>query len=254
MTVPTTFEELSATASANPPDGGADGPNSLDNHQRQMYAFVRQTAENVRDGEWTYLTGAAGADTITITGPLDMDTYVTGQRFHFNSAAANTGAVTLNINSIGAADLQRVPGTALAAGEIPNNYVVEVVYISPRFRLLNAYPREGTWTPTLTNVDNLSASTSALCMYAVTGRMCAVWGSFEANPVAADVTTTLRASLPITSNFSLDTDANGTFNAALTRDGGAMSGNVAGDLINFIWTPAYTTNQGFGFSGAYILK
>jgi len=48
----------------------------------------------------------------------------------FKADVANTGAATLNVNSLGAVSLVTGLSTALATGDILANQVVEVVYNS----------------------------------------------------------------------------------------------------------------------------
>ena len=62
------------------------------------YAQARQ----VIDGDLIELTSVSGTNTVTATGPLSMSAYATGKNFTMKAAGANTDAVTLNINSIGA--------------------------------------------------------------------------------------------------------------------------------------------------------
>jgi hypothetical protein len=65
------------------------------------------------------LTSVSGTDTITATGPSPFSALANGQEFSFFAAGANTGAVTLNISSVGATSVTKSGGTALAAGDIP---------------------------------------------------------------------------------------------------------------------------------------
>lgn len=95
-------------------------------------------AAEVQDGTLTYLTSVAGADTITATAALSMSAYSAGQQFSFISAGANTGAVTLNINSIGAKSVTKHGATALAVNEIISGAVVVVEYDGTRFQLVGA--------------------------------------------------------------------------------------------------------------------
>jgi len=85
--------------------------------------------------------GSANAHTLTSVGTISS--YSSGQRFIFIAGNSNTGATTLNVNSIGAVSI--VKGAAAAAltnGDIRSGQVVDVVYETGgggRFRLLS-YP------------------------------------------------------------------------------------------------------------------
>jgi hypothetical protein len=121
------------TPTANLPMGGFAHTNVADATVRAQYA----TAGQAQDSAFTFLTSPAGTNAITATASLGMSAYVTGQRFFFVAAAANTGAVTLNINAIGVKSVTKNGTTALVAGDIAINAVVQVVYDGTQFQLLN---------------------------------------------------------------------------------------------------------------------
>lgn len=121
---------------ANLPMGGYRHTNVDDAAARTDYA----RADQVQDCALSTLSSVSGADTITATAPLSMTAYVAGQEFSFVSAGANTGAVTLNINSIGAKDVTKRGTTALDAGDIPSGAVVVVQYDGTRFQLTGPAP------------------------------------------------------------------------------------------------------------------
>ena len=134
----------------NLPMGGFKHTNVANASARTDYAAYGQ----VQDSGSQYLTGVAGADTITasVTG---LAAYATGQTFRFVSAGANTGAVTLNINALGAKAVTKTGTTALAAGDIPSGAVVEVVYDGTQFQMLGLAP---TGSPTFTGTVTIGAS------------------------------------------------------------------------------------------------
>lgn len=83
-----------------------------------------------------WLSGVSGTDTITAGISPTPAAYAAGQTFRFVSAGANTGAVTLNISSLGAKSVTKNGSTALVAGDIPSGAVVEVVYDGTRFQVI----------------------------------------------------------------------------------------------------------------------
>ena len=101
---------------------------------RTMYASAAQ----VQDGTFTNLTLASGTDTITAVAAVGMTAYATGQTFTFVAAGANTGAATLNINSIGAKAITKNGATALSAGDITSGAVIQVVYDGTQFQLVSS--------------------------------------------------------------------------------------------------------------------
>jgi len=83
------------------------------------------------------LAGVSGADTITATASPTLTAYTTGQMFNFVSVGANTGAVTLNIDGLGAKAVTKLGATALVASDIPSGAVVQVYYDGTQFQLIN---------------------------------------------------------------------------------------------------------------------
>jgi hypothetical protein len=91
----------------------------------------------VQNGGMQYATGS-GTNTITATMAPAITAYVAGQTFRIKMAAgANTGATTLNLNSVGAKAITKRGTTALAAGDIPASMMFEVAYDGTQFQLIN---------------------------------------------------------------------------------------------------------------------
>jgi len=97
----------------------------------------------------------SGADTITGTMSPNLAAYATGQMFYFIAAGDNTGAVTLNIDSLGAKSVTRDGSVALAAGDIKSGEVVVVVYDGTRFQVVSQINSSG--NATFANVSITSA-------------------------------------------------------------------------------------------------
>lgn len=85
----------------------------------------------------TKLITVTGTDTITGTLTPALTAYTAGQMFYFVAGGANTGAVTLNIDGLGARNMTRHGSVALVAGDILSGEVCVVVYDGTRFQLLN---------------------------------------------------------------------------------------------------------------------
>lgn len=86
--------------------------------------------------------GAVNAYALTISDPV-VAAYHAGQRFQFIPANTNTGASTLNINSVGAPNILKL-GTsgpiALSGGEIVAGNITDVQYDGTEFQLLTTIP------------------------------------------------------------------------------------------------------------------
>ena len=106
---------------------------------RNHYAAAGQ----VQDGAFLWAGTAAGtADARTIAPTPAITAYAAGQMFRFiNGAAANTGAATLAVSGLTATAVRKgEAATALAAGDLPADAVVEVVHDGTVFRLLAVQP------------------------------------------------------------------------------------------------------------------
>ena len=119
----------------------------------------------------------------------------------------------------------------------------------------NQYIASGTYTPTLTNVTNVSASTAYVCQWIRVGNVVTVSGQVD-----IDITTTLLASelgmsLPIASDLASNTQCSGV----ATDDTEQTSTiRVRGDATNnraqFSWTGQVgTDNLAYSFTFTYLI-
>ena len=92
--------------------------------------------DQVQGGAATFIT-VAGTDTLTGTTTPALAAYATGNQFSFLVANTNTGAVTLNVDGIGAKAITRTGTTALVAGDMVAGQAVEIIYDGTRFQLVN---------------------------------------------------------------------------------------------------------------------
>ena len=83
------------------------------------------------------LITVAGTDTITGTVSPSLTAYTAGQIFSFVVGTTNTGAVTLNIDGLGAKSVTRTGAVALVAGGMVTGQVALVEYDGTRFQLLD---------------------------------------------------------------------------------------------------------------------
>mgnify|MGYP000954709653 CR=1 FL=1 len=89
----------------------------------------------VQNSFGSFLT-VSGTDTITATVSPALTAYASGQMFAFVAANTNTGAVTINISSLGAKSITKNGTTALAAGDITANYLFVIVYDGTQFQVV----------------------------------------------------------------------------------------------------------------------
>lgn len=104
---------------------------------------VKGTGVIANDGAENYAADAGSTDTyaITING---ISAYATGQVFKFKANTVNTGAATLNVNSLGAKTIVKNYNATLADGDIKANQLVEVIYDGTNMQLLSPVANAGT--------------------------------------------------------------------------------------------------------------
>jgi hypothetical protein len=91
--------------------------------------FVDQT------GSAVWLTSVSGTNTITATATPTFAAYIAGMSFRFTAAASNTGAVTINLNSLGAKAITKNGAVALGADDILVGAAVTIIYDGTQFQL-----------------------------------------------------------------------------------------------------------------------
>jgi hypothetical protein len=117
---------------------------------------------------------------------------------------------------------------------------------------LYASVASGTYTPTLSNVANLDASTAYVCQYLRVGETVTVSGRVDINPTAAATTTQLGITLPVASNFASSFQCAGTaFAFGVAGQGAAIIGDTANDRAEMQWVSGDVTNMGMFFQFSY---
>ena len=86
---------------------------------------------------------ASGTNTYTASLTPTLTAYASTQRFFINFTNANTGAATLNLDSLGAKSLVKNGGTALASGDIPAGAILLVAYDGTNMQILGNYSGGG---------------------------------------------------------------------------------------------------------------
>lgn len=182
-------------------------------------------ASQVQDGDLTELASVAGTNTVTATAPISLAAYAVGQVFQFVPANTNTGAVTLNLSSIGAGAVQ-LRGKALVGSELVAGVPVTVFVTAttPVFEIIG----NGAFLMESIRTDIASATT--LDLNAVNGRSLNVTGTTATTGItlADGATRILRAAAawPI------------THGASLICPGATSYTCAAGDIVLAIGEPA----------------
>ena len=77
---------------------------------------------------------SSGTDTITLSLSPALTAYTAGQTFQFKAGGTNTGAATININSLGAKAIQKNLA-ALVAADLTQNDIVTITYDGTQFQM-----------------------------------------------------------------------------------------------------------------------
>lgn len=144
-----TMASLSSTEGSNQPTGSTSVGANLDDNLRMLGALLAGLREASGWGglKLTSVGGSANVITASVAaqGSITMapTAYSTGMRFHFIPAASNTGAATLNVNSLGAKNIF-LNGEALVRFEMRIGCPVVVEYDGTQFNLISgAYGGDG---------------------------------------------------------------------------------------------------------------
>ncbi|NBW12532.1 MAG: hypothetical protein EBR82_31350, partial [Caulobacteraceae bacterium] len=153
------------------------------------------------------LVTVTGTDTITGSMSPQLTAYAAGQLFYFVANAANTGPVTINIDSLGAKAITRDGSTALAAGDINSGEVVVVIYDGTRFQMINAANSFG--NTTINGTLTVTGNTGLQANVSITSTL-SVGGTFAVTGAA-----TLGSTLAVTGKSDLPTVSTASINAAV---------------------------------------
>lgn len=110
-----------------------ENPSKLAPTVRDMRGAIKRSWKRINP----ILVSSGTASAWALVYEVSPDEYVKGEVFSFFSHVENAGALTLNINGLGAKSIVRNDGIALAAGQIKSGQVVTVAYDGTSFRLLS---------------------------------------------------------------------------------------------------------------------
>lgn len=94
------------------------------------------------------------ANTYILTFSPAPSSLVTGQHYPFIANFQNTGAATLNVNSLGAAAIVKRGSTAVGSGDIQNGAVVDTVYDGTYFQMISQIGTSGAGSVTSVATNN----------------------------------------------------------------------------------------------------
>jgi len=117
--------------------------------------YITQTGLQI--GAEAYAADAGANDTYAITLSPVPSAYVTGMVINFKANTVNTGASTLNVNSLGAKTIKKANNQDLADGDIESGQIVTLIYDGTNFQMqsqvgnilsvdIQLFTTSGTWT------------------------------------------------------------------------------------------------------------
>jgi hypothetical protein len=113
----------------------------------------------------------------------------------------------------------------------------------------------GIYTPVLTNIANVAASTVYACQWLRVGNTVHGSGQVDIDPTAAATLTSWRIDLPVASNLANGFQCAGTINLyggyALGNYGGSVIGDAANNAATFDVMPPDATNRSWLFQFTY---
>ena len=199
---------------------------------------------NLQSGGTTIvaLTSAGAA----VTGTLSASGAAT-----LSSTLGVTGATTLS--STLAAGNTTITGTLSASGKVTAT-TAGIDVPTSNLGMVNS----GTYTPSLTNGTNMAASTAYPLQYLRVGNTVVVGGFVGIDATSAGSDTSMRMSLPISSNFTTSTDAGGSGSAPCTgstaNDGWVFYSNSATDDIQIDGRAMEAAARNLFFTFVYQIK
>lgn len=143
------------TPTANLPMGTYRHTGVSNGTARDQYAAVGQLQDNTA----TVVGSVSGVDTITGSLTPALAAYVTGMAVVLFPAGTNTGAATLNLNSLGAKNIVNVLGASVGAGTLRTGNPAFLVYNGTSFVLISEDAASGSFTGTLTGCTTSPTAT-----------------------------------------------------------------------------------------------
>jgi hypothetical protein len=169
----------------------------------------------------TKIATVTGTDTLTGTLTPALAAYATGNLFSFVAANTNTGATTINLNSLGAKSITKSGTTALVAGDLVSGQVYLIEYDGTRFQLINPSSTSSSVSSITFGSTGLTPSTATSGAVTVAGTLAiANGGTGTTSTTFVNAATNVTGTLPI---------ANGGTGLTTTPANGALDiGNGTG--------------------------
>lgn len=211
---------------------------------RTMQSYVASTRTATIDTAWTVIPDATSTFNLGSTLAV-ADGNITGEVEIYSDTPAKELVNTLARFPTGIVLRARNPNTIDIKGSFLDVFNFNNTYAS------GSTEKGDTYTPTLTNVTNITSSGANLCNYIRMGKTIIVYGFVTFTPTAASAVE-LDISLPIPSNLTTNFQAIGQCGNNVGNSGTVIS-NPTNDRARISYTPTSTALQSLSFSFMYNL-
>lgn len=110
----------------------------------------------------------------------------------------------------------------------------------------------GTYTPTLTLVNNITSATTYEAQYIRVNTSVTVSGKLDLDPILVATTTQLGISLPIASDFGANEDCGGVaFASGIANQGAAIRADITNNRAEMVYISSDVTNQSMYYTFTY---
>jgi hypothetical protein len=211
-----------------------------------LYKFVLKDSAFVQIGSYdnipaindvttvSSLITVAGTNTLTALGSPAVVAYTAGAQYSFLPQNNNTGAVTINIDTLGAKSITKFGTTPLVANDLIANSFAIVEYDGTQFQLVNAiatvfdnisvdYIKETTTVSATaaTGTINYDVATQSIVYY--TTNASANWTLNLRGSASATLNSLMSIGQTISVTFMVTQGATAYYNSALQVDGASVT-------------------------------
>jgi len=225
-----------------------------------LYKFVLKDSTFVQVGSYdnipavndptttNNLITVAGTNALTGLAVPPLEGYTAGAQYSFIAQNTNTGAVTLDIDSLGVKSVTKFGTTPLSPGDIIGGALMLVEYDGTRFQLLNVANNNFIAEPTTvsataaTGTVNYDVATQSIVYY--TTAASANWTLNLRGSSSVTLNSLMAIGQTITVTFMVTQGATAYYNSAVTIDGSAVTpkwqGGITPNAGNANSVDAYT--------------
>lgn len=199
--------------------------------------IYRNRTNNVSD----YAADGGSTDAYAITLTPAPTTYATGMTVKFKANTANTGAATLNVNSLGVKTIKKYVNQDLSDGDIRANQFVTVIYDGTNFQMISqgAVTRKVVSTTTEVSITNGAGGVeTTLCTLAIPGNTLRTTNAIRFSAFFSTIGYDAGGD-----NLDLRVKIGATTFATITIADSAGSMNIAGQIDGMIIADATTNLQ-----------